>query len=184
MSTRRSRVARPRSAFLLTPRCEVQTRSGPASCVDTDGGGCTALFVHGVGTSSFLWRHVFAQLEGERRCVAVDLPLHGRTPATVGQDFSLSALAEFVGDLCDAVGLADVDLVANDTGRAVAQILAARQTGRLRTLTLTNCEMHGHVPPSAFLPTVLLARAGLLARSGPRLLRDLSRASTRVYGRL
>jgi pimeloyl-ACP methyl ester carboxylesterase len=163
-------------------RREVLTGSGFASYIDTGGESPAALFVHGVGTSSYLWRHVIAQLAGERRCVAVDLPLHGRTPAAAGQDFSLTSLAGFLTGFCDAAGLAEVDLVAHDTGGAVAQVFAARQPGRLRTLTLTNCETHGNVPPRAFLPTVLLARAGLLARMGPRLLRDLPRTRRRVYG--
>lgn len=60
-------------------RSQVRTRSGPASYVDTGGPGRPVLFVHGVGTSSYLWRNVIAQLDGERRCVAVDLPLHGYT---------------------------------------------------------------------------------------------------------
>jgi pimeloyl-ACP methyl ester carboxylesterase len=163
-------------------RGEVQTRSGPASYLDTGGEGRVALFLHGVGTSSYLWRHVLAQLDGQRRCVAIDLPLHGRTPATADQDFSLPALAGFVTDCCEALGLTSVDLVANDTGGAIAQVVAAQHPELLTTLTLTNCETHDNIPPKAFLPTVLLARAGLLARIGPRLLRDLRRARKLVYG--
>lgn len=67
-------------------RREVMTRSGPVSYVDTGGDGPAALFVHGIGTSSLLWRHVIAEVEGERRCVAVDLPLHGRTRAAADQE--------------------------------------------------------------------------------------------------
>ena len=37
-----------------------------------------ALFVHGVGTNAYLWRNVLDELAGDRRCVALDLPLHGR----------------------------------------------------------------------------------------------------------
>ena len=62
-------------------RGQVLTRSGPASYVDTGGPGRPVLFVHGVGTSSYLWRNVIGLLDGERRCVAIDLPLHGHTPA-------------------------------------------------------------------------------------------------------
>ena len=51
-------------------RSQVGTRSGPASYVDTGGPGRPVLFVHGVGTSSYLWRHVIAALDGQRRCVA------------------------------------------------------------------------------------------------------------------
>jgi pimeloyl-ACP methyl ester carboxylesterase len=163
-------------------RSQVRTRSGPASYIDTGGPGRAALFVHGLGTSSYLWRHVIDELGGQRRCVAVDLPLHGHTPAAAGQDFSLPGLARFVADCCDALDLTDVDLVANDTGGAVAQVFAAGHPERLHTLTLTNCEAHDNLPPRAFLPTVLLARLGLFARIAPRLVGDIGQARKRVYG--
>src|SRR5580693_740287 len=105
-------------------RSQVRTRSGPASYVDTGGPGRPVLFVHGVGTSSYLWRNVIGQLDGERRCVAFDLPLPG--------------LARFIADGCDALELTDFDMVANDTGGAVTQVFAATHPERLHTLTLTN----------------------------------------------
>jgi len=163
-------------------RAQVNTRSGPTSYIDTGGPGRAALFVHGLGTSSYLWRHVIDQLDGQRRCVAVDLPLHGRTPAAADQDFSLPGLARFVADFCAALGLADVDLVANDTGGAVSQVFAAGHAERLHTLTLTNCEAHDNMPPKALLPTVLLARMGLFARIAPRLVRSIPRAHERFAG--
>ena len=46
-------------------RGQVQTPSGPASYIDTGGPGRVALFVHGLGTSSYLWRHVIDQLDGQ-----------------------------------------------------------------------------------------------------------------------
>jgi len=46
------------------------TRGGP---------GRAALFAHGAGSSSYLWRHVI-ELHGQRRRVAVDLALYGHTP--------------------------------------------------------------------------------------------------------
>jgi pimeloyl-ACP methyl ester carboxylesterase len=163
-------------------RGQVRTRSGPASYVDTGGPGRPALFVHGVGTSSYLWRHVIEELDGQRRCVAVDLPLHGKTPAATDQDFTLPGLARFVADCCDALELTEVDLVANDTGGAVSQVFAAGHPERLHTLTLTNCEAHDNVPPKALLPGVLLARMGLYARIAPRLARDIPRARKRIFG--
>jgi pimeloyl-ACP methyl ester carboxylesterase len=48
-------------------RSQVSTRSGPASYVDTGGPGRPVLLVHGVGTSSYLWRNVIAELDGQRR---------------------------------------------------------------------------------------------------------------------
>ena len=159
-----------------------ETKSGPVGYIDV-GSGRPALFVHGVGTSGLLWRNVIGALKDERRCIAVDLPLHGRTPARPGQDLSLSGHAKVVEDFCAALDLTGVDLVANDTGGAVAQIVAAHQPERLATLTLTNCDTPGNVPPLAFKPTVWLARAGLLAPLvGPRLLRNLPATRKRAYG--
>ena len=163
-------------------RSEVLTRSGPASYLDTGGPGRAALFVHGLGTSSYLWRHVISQLGGDRRCVAVDLPLHGRTPAAAGQDFSLPGLARFLADCCEALELDEVDLVANDTGGAVAQVFAANYPERLHTLTLTNCETQDNFPPKALLPAVLAARLGLITRLGPWLARDPNRARKYFFG--
>ena len=77
---------------------------------------------------------------------------------------------------------AGVDLVANNTGGAIAQIVAAHQPQRFATLTLTNCETLGNVPPWAFKPTVRLARMGLLAPLRPRRLRNLRRLRKLFFG--
>jgi pimeloyl-ACP methyl ester carboxylesterase len=161
-------------------RRTVHTDIGPLSCIDV-GDGAPALFVHGVGTNAYLWRNVLAELAGERRCIALDLPVHGHSPARQDQDLTLAGLADAVGAFCDAVGLADLDLVAHDTGGAIAQIVATRRPERLRTFTLTNCETHDNVPPAAFAPTVELAKSGELAPSAPALLADLEAARTAVF---
>jgi pimeloyl-ACP methyl ester carboxylesterase len=159
----------------------VETDSGVVSYVDV-GDGRAALFIHGVGTSGYLWRNVVADFEGERRCITVDLPLHGRTPPRPDGDYSLTRLAKVVEDFCAALDLTGIDLVANDTGGAIAQIVAAHQPQRLATLALTNCETLGNVPPWAFKPTVWLARIGLLARFRPRQLGNLRRLRKLFFG--
>jgi pimeloyl-ACP methyl ester carboxylesterase len=162
-------------------RTTVATASGPVSVVDTGGGLPVAVLVHGVGTSSLLWRNLVPLVAGSRRCVAPDLPLHGQTPMDPDQPISLRVLADFVLTTIDAMGIDRYDLVANDTGGAVAQIVAASAPHRLRSLILTNCETHDNVPPKAFLPAVLAARAGLLARQGAKLVDDIPRARKRLY---
>jgi len=157
------------------------TRSGEISYIDI-GTGPTALFVHGIVTNAYLWRNVIGALAGQRRCIAVDLPLHGRSPVTDGQDLSIGALAAGLGDFCDALGLTGIDLVANDTGGAIAQIFAARHPQRLATLTLTNCDTSDNLPPEAFKPTVELARAGNLAPAAVALFADLKAAAQVAFG--
>ena len=164
-----------------THRVTIRTPRAQLSCVDI-GAGPPALFIHGVGTSAYLWRNVIALLAGEHRCVALDLPLHGRSPARADQDFSLGALADVVEEFCRVRELDRVDLVAHDTGGAIAQIFATRHPERLRTLTLTNCDTQDNLPPDAFKPTVDLAKAGALAPSAPALLSDLESARAVVFG--
>jgi pimeloyl-ACP methyl ester carboxylesterase len=66
----------------------------------------------------------------------------------------------------DALGLAEFDLVANDTGGALAQGLAVRDPGRIRTLTLTNCEARDWMPSKSELAQLVgsLAEKGELAQ--------------------
>ncbi|WP_410597650.1 alpha/beta fold hydrolase [Amycolatopsis sp. lyj-23] len=143
-------------------RARVSTASGDVSYTDV-GEGPVALFVHGVGTNNLLWRKVMTALAGERRCIAPDLPGHGGSPVTATQDLSLNGLAARLEDFCESLELRELDLVANDTGGAVAQVFAVRHPGRLRTLTLTNCDTQGNLPPEAFRPVVELAERGELA---------------------
>src|SRR3954470_6453696 len=114
-------------------RTTVGTASGPVSVVDTGGDRPVAVFVHGVGTSSALWRNLVPLVTAERRCVAPDLPLHGGTPMSPDWKVSLGALADFVLATLDSMGIERYDLIANDTGGAVAQIMAAAAPHRLRS---------------------------------------------------
>jgi pimeloyl-ACP methyl ester carboxylesterase len=157
------------------------TRSGEISYIDV-GAGPAALFVHGIATNAYLWRDVIGALAGQRRCIAIDLPLHGRSPAAAEQDLSLTALAAGLDDFCEALGLAGIDLVANDTGGAIAQIFAARYPQRLATLTLTNCDTADNLPPDSFKPMVELAAAGNLAPSAVAMLADLEAAARISFG--
>jgi pimeloyl-ACP methyl ester carboxylesterase len=120
-----------------------------------------ALFVHGLATGDLMWRHVIEQLSPTTRCIAIDLPAHGGSPARA--DMSVSALADVLAELCGGLGLGQVDLVGNDTGGAICQIFAARYPEGLRSLTLTNCDTDGNFPPPDFAPFVEMAKRGEIA---------------------
>jgi pimeloyl-ACP methyl ester carboxylesterase len=158
-------------AAFETHRQHATIHTGPVSFIDV-GHGRTAVFIHGVITNSLLWRNVIGHLASDdRRCIALDLPGHGQTPpAAPDADVSLTGLASRVIDLCDHLGLERVDLVSNDTGGAIAQIVAARLGDRLATLTLTNCDTEPNMPPTMFKPVVAAARwPRLFEAVGPRL---------------
>ena len=62
--------------------------------------------------------------------------------------------------LLDALSVDSVDVVANDSGGAVAQIFVTRFPERVRTLLLTNCDVEPDSPPPALQPVLALAREG------------------------
>jgi pimeloyl-ACP methyl ester carboxylesterase len=148
------------ASTFLAHRRTLSTPAGEIAYTEL-GDGPAALFVHGIGTSGLLWRHVIDDLRDTSRCIAIDLPLHGGTPSR--DDLSVTALAQVAADLCDALGLAQVDVVGNDTGGAVAQLVAARRPDLIRSLVLTNCDCEGNFPPPEFAPIVAAARQGRLA---------------------
>src|SRR5262249_42196838 len=115
----------------------VATRFGDIAYTDR-GSGPPALFVHGIFHNGHLWRPVVERLQDVRRCIAVDLMAHGDTQIAPDQDVSFAAQAEMLEAFCAALGLDQVDLVANDSGSGIAQIFAARHPGRIRSFTITN----------------------------------------------
>jgi pimeloyl-ACP methyl ester carboxylesterase len=144
-----------------------RTVRGPAGEVGflDIGEGPVTLFVHGVFTNALLWRNCVRLLADHRRCIAVDLPGHGRTPPI--EDASVDGLAAAVQTVITALDLTDVHLVGNDTGGAVCQLVYAAQPDRIASLALTNCDTEGNFPPPSFRPAVLLARLGLLSLLRP-----------------
>jgi pimeloyl-ACP methyl ester carboxylesterase len=116
--------------------------------------------VHGVVLNKHLWRHQLAGLSDIRRCIAVDLLAHGDTEIAPDQDVSVTANAKMLKEVLDALKIDQVDLVGNDSGGGIAQIFAALNPERVRTLTLTNCDTHDNWPPEAFKPFVDMVKAG------------------------
>ena len=134
--------------------------------------------MHGVFLNGYLWRHVLARLSDIRRCIAIDLLAHGETRTAADADLSFTEVAEMLEVFCEALDLAQVDLVGNDSGGALAQIFAANHPERLRTLTLTNCDVHDNWPPEEFAATRQLVADGKLGQLGDAMRADLETART------
>jgi pimeloyl-ACP methyl ester carboxylesterase len=145
----------------FTARRQTLTAAAGDIAYTESGAGPAAVFVHGLGTNGALWRNVIEQVDDTTRCIAVDLPLHGGTAPR--EDLSVTAMAQVIVDLCQGLGLDQIDLVANDTGGAVAQIVAARHPELLRSLVLTNCDTEGNFPPQSFMPVIEAAARGEIA---------------------
>jgi pimeloyl-ACP methyl ester carboxylesterase len=127
------------------------------------GQGPVALLVGGVPLNGYHWRHVIERVQHRRRCIAIDLMGLGYSEIAPDQDVSFTAQARMLVEVLDALGIEQVDLVGSDSGGAIAQIFAAHHPERLRSLILTNCDVHDGWPPPQVLPLIERARAGTLA---------------------
>jgi len=142
----------------------IETPHGRFAYLDV-GEGPATVFVHGLFMSGYMWSKVVDALKGERRCIAYNLPVHGGSDVAADQPLDLASQAEMLGGFCDALGLTQFDLVANDTGGAIAQAFAVRAPERVRSLALTNCEARDWMPSKNELGQLVaqLAEAGQLA---------------------
>jgi haloalkane dehalogenase len=105
------------------------------------GTGPAVLFMHGFPLNSYQWRDVIEDLAPTRRCLAPDLMGLGYSEIPVEQDISFESQAKMLAAFLDAKGVREVDIVANDSGGGMSQVFAAAYPNRVRSLTLTNCEV-------------------------------------------
>lgn len=128
----------------------IRTHLGDIEYHDT-GQGPVLVFVHLVLADASHWDKMVPLLADRFRCILPTLPMGAhRIPADPGADLSVEGLARAVADLMDHLGVDDVTVVGNDSGGAIAQILAARYPARLGRVVLTNCDMYDDFPPKLF----------------------------------
>jgi haloalkane dehalogenase len=124
------------------------------------GRGPAALFLHGFPLNGFQWRGALERLASQRRCIAPDFLALGHTEVAPGQSVAPDAQCAMLVALLDRLGIDRADVVASDSGGAVAQLLLAQHPQRVRSLLLTNCDSAIDCPPPALLPVIELAKSG------------------------
>jgi pimeloyl-ACP methyl ester carboxylesterase len=121
------------------------------------------VFLHGYLMGAHLWDPVVRLLEEQFRCLVPELPF-GAHPAPLRPDADLTAagLGRLVAGFLDALDLREVTLAGNDSGAAIAQVVAARHAGRLGGLVLATGDAFDNFPPKPFRPLITAARTGTL----------------------
>ncbi len=137
---------------------EIHLPQGTIRYRDT-GKGETLLFVHGVAVNGELWRKVAPRLSKEFRCVVPDFPLGSHTlPMKRDADLTPPGLARLIADFMDALDLRNVTLIGNDTGGALAQMVAANYPEHLSRLVLVSCDLYEYFFPPLIHPLQMLSR--------------------------
>ena len=130
-------------------------KSGPPT-------GRPVVFIHGYAMASSLWRPLSERLaEQGYACYAPTWPLGAHTEPMVDRaKVTMEGIAGIVAEFLERLELTDVVLVGNDTGGAIAQIVATTTPARLSALVLTSCDAFEHFPPKVFAPLIAAAKFG------------------------
>jgi pimeloyl-ACP methyl ester carboxylesterase len=144
------------------------------------------VFVHGYTMASSLWRPLTQRLAGwGSLCLAPTWPLGAHTePMHHGAELTMEGMAALVAEFLETLDLNDVVLVGNDTGGAIAQLVATTAPDRLGGLVLTSCDAFEHFPPGGSFKTLIAA-----ARFAPTFHAVVAPLRTRIvrdqgYGKL
>jgi len=120
------------------------------------------LFVHGIPTSSFLWRKVFDLLQNDFHCYAPDLMGLGDTKVNPrsGQ-FHMDAQAEMLVQFMSVLGYDHFAVVCHDQGGAAAQLVAAKYPEKLTCFVITDSVCYDNWPVPAIVKLQKLAKIPL-----------------------
>src|SRR5579862_4637323 len=141
------------------------------------GSGPVAMFVHGFPLCGYQWRHALDELAPVRTCLAPDALGVGYSEVAPTQDISFRSQAEMLAAFLDARSVKQVDLVANDTGAGISQVFLSLYPDRVRSLTLTNCEVHDLWPNAMLQQFYLGLKSGMVGELLKNIVRDPSIAA-------
>lgn len=101
------------------------------------GEGPVVYCIHGVPTSSFLFRKVAVALQQQGfRTIAVDLPGLGLSDRPEGFNFIFSNFGKFCNRLLDRLKVDAVHLLTHDAGTPVGLSMAAQNSHRVKSITI------------------------------------------------
>jgi len=120
--------------------------------VEIAGQGPDLVLLHGLGASSFSWRHNRAFLSRQFRVITPDLPGHGRSPAPLDADYRTESLLQSLLDFLDWHGIETLALGGNSLGGGLSLLLAQAQPARVSALALLAPAAALTRVPCAFLP--------------------------------
>ena len=112
---------------------------GVGSFVREQGRGGTVVHVHGVPTSSFLYRKMVPAVAGQGlHAVAFDFPGLGLADRPDDFDYSWTGLANWMGEAIDALDIDRCHLVVHDIGGPIGFEWAVKNPDRVLSMTALN----------------------------------------------
>jgi pimeloyl-ACP methyl ester carboxylesterase len=159
---------------------EIQLEAGTVRYRDL-GEGDPIVFVHGLLVDGRLWDGVAKRVAADGlRAIVPDWPMGSHIiPMNKDADLSPHGQAKLVADLIKALGLERATIVGNDSGGAVAQMVATRHPEVVERLVLTNCDCFDNFPPFPFslMPPIARLPGGMTMLQTPFRIGALARAT-------
>jgi pimeloyl-ACP methyl ester carboxylesterase len=159
-------------------------RVGIGGCeiaVEDHGSGVPVVLLHGFPLSMAMWDPIRPGLAEAARVITPDLRGFGASDKPTG-DYSMTALAEDITRLCDALGLEKIVLGGHSMGGYVALRFAAAHRDRLAGLILVDSRAEADPPEGRARREAAIARiereggAGFLDDFVPNLIGETTRA--------
>ncbi len=119
------------------------------------GSGPVVFCVHGVPTSSFLYRKVVQHLQSRGlRAIAIDLPGLGLSERPEDFNYIFSNFGRFCNRFLDELKIDEVHLLIHDIGTPIGLSMADQNSSRIRSITVLNSmlDVEHFVKPLAMRP--------------------------------
>ena len=100
------------------------------------GQGIPVMLLHGIPSSSYLWRDAIGPLAQHFDVVAPDLLGYGDSDKRVDSDLSVAAQERYIIALMESLAIQRAHLVGHDIGGGIAQLIAADEPARVGKLVL------------------------------------------------
>ena len=112
-----------------------------------EGEGMPLVLVHGIPTSSFLWRNMIGELSARWRVIAPDLPGFGFSDPPPGGDYSIPHYANILEAFLEKLSIDNAALVCHDWGGPIVLTYALRNPKKYQRLIIFDTFLHTNIPP-------------------------------------
>lgn len=116
------------------------------------GKGDPVLLLHGLPSSSFLWRNVISNLDNNKKVIALDFLGFGKSSFPEDRDVSIEVQYKMLTDFIEAKNLKNITLFIQDLGSLVGMLYAIREPQNLKAIAFFEAPF---MPPDYFYKQLL-----------------------------
>ena len=133
------------AAPIARTKRKVRTFAGDVAYI-RQGQGPALLLLHGIPSSSYLWRDVIDPLAATFDVLAPDLLGYGDSDKRLDADLSISAQARYMVAVMESLGIHQAAVVGHDIGGGIAQLMAVDEPQRVARLILIDSVVDNNWP--------------------------------------